>query len=1036
MNISKTFIQRPVATSLLTLGIVLSGLLAVFYLPVSTLPQINLATISVQASLPGASPETIASTVATPLERQLAHIAGVSEMTSSSVLGETNITVQFDLSRDINGAARDVQAAINAAQDYLPADLPIHPTWRKLNPSEAPIMILALNSDTMSKPAVYDVADTIVAQKLSQVEGVGEVLIGGGTARARAVRVELNPKALNQYGISLDAVRAAIQNTNADRPKGQLSDNRQTWEINTNDQLYLARDYKPLIIAHEPGGAVVRLSDVGQVVDSQTDIRDLALVNGKPSTPIIVFRQPGANIIKTIDAIKAALPQIKASIPAAVNLSTVLDRSPSIRASIAEAQQTVVIAGILVILVVFAFLRSWRSTIIPAVVVPVSLMGTFGVMYLLNFSLDNLSLMALTVATGFVVDDAIVMVENISRHIEAGMAPMEAALKGAGEIGFTIVSITFSLLAVFLPILFMGGVIGRYFNEFAMTMSAAIFISMIISLTTTPLMCAMFLKQHGPQEKHGRIFNVVEGVFNAMHQFYKRSLLWALDHQGIMLSVTLSALALSMYLFTVVPMGLFPQQDTGRLMAVVMGSQDLSFQALEKKLKAIVKIIMKDPAIDSVTAFTEGSNSAHMFISLKAPKVRKISTDQVMARLRRKLTSVPGAPTILQNVQDLNMPGARMASAQYQYTLQGQDLEELNSWAPKIEAVLKKLPQLADVNSDKQSRGLQTNLIIDHRTASRLGVTTQAIDSTLYDAFGQRQVSTTYQQLNQYHVVMEVAPPYWQRASTLKDIYVANNKGILVPLSAFAHYERGTTALAVAHQGQFPAITFSFNLPPGVSLSDAVKAVNAAMNTIFLPSSIHGSFQGSAKVFVSSMSSEPILILTALFAVYIVLGVLYESYIHPVTILSTLPSAGVGALVALLVTHTDLTIIAMIGLILLIGLVKKNGILMVDFALDAERLEGKNSHDSIYEACLLRFRPIMMTTMSAILGAVPLALGTGMGSELRHPLGIVIIGGLIFSQMLTLYTTPVIYLYMERFKIWSAELRKNFQRRKDIPCTI
>ncbi|MDE2028254.1 MAG: efflux RND transporter permease subunit, partial [Candidatus Omnitrophica bacterium] len=983
MNISGIFIKRPVATSLLTAGLVLAGLLAAFYLPVSTLPQIDLATISVGAALPGASPETMASTVATPLERQLAHIAGVSEMTSSSVLGETHITVQFDLSRDINGAARDVQAAINAAQAYLPADLPIHPTWRKYNPAEAPIMILALHSDTMTKAQVYDAADTIVAQKLAQVAGVGQVTIGGGTSRARAVRVELNPKALNKYGISLDKVRAAIQSTNADRPKGEFSNDRRSWEISTNDQLYVARDYKPLIVAHSAQGVVVHLSDVGQVVDSQTDIRDLALVNGKPATPIIVFRQPGANIIKTVDAVKAALPQIKEAIPAAIDLSTVLDRSPSIRASIAEAQRTVVIAGMLVILVVFAFLRNWRSTIIPAIVVPVALVGTFGVMYLLHFTLDNLSLMALTVATGFVVDDAIVVVENVTRYIEAGMAPREAALKGAGEIGFTILSISLSLMAVFLPIMLMGGVIGRYLREFALTMSVAILISMIVSLTTTPMMCTMLLRKHGPQEKHGRIFNVMEGAFNGLHRFYERTLLWALDHQGMMLSVTIGALVLSIYLFTVVPLGLFPQQDTGRLMANVMASQDLSFQALEKKLNRVVKIIMSDPAIDSVTAFTEGSNSAHMFIALKSPKVRKISTDRVIARLRRKLLSVPGALTILQNVQDLNLPGARMASAQYQYTIQGSDVEQLNAWTPKIEAALKKLPQLADVNSDKQSRGLQTNLIIDHTTASRLGVTTQAIDNTVYDAFGQRQVSTTYQQLNQYHVVMEVAPEYWQRPEGLKDIYVANNMGVLVPLSAFAHYERGTTALAVAHQGQFPAITFSFNLPLGVSLGTAVSAVNAAMSRIMLPSTITGSFQGSAKIFQSSMHSEPVLIFTALLAVYIVLGILYESYIHPVTILSTLPSAGVGALVALLITHTELSIIAMIGLILLIGLVKKNGILMVDFALDAERLEGKNSHDSIYEACLLRFRPIMMTTMSAILGALPLALGTGMGSELR-----------------------------------------------------
>jgi len=1031
MSLSKPFINRPVATTLLTIGIVLAGSIAAFFLPVSTLPQIDLATINVSASLPGASPETMASSVATPLERQLAHIAGVTEMTSSSSLGSTNITVQFDLSRDINGAARDVQAAINAAQDYLPADLPIHPTYRKINPSEAPIMILSLRSDTMTKADIYDVADSILAQKLSQIDGIGQVIIGGGASRA--VRVELNPTALNKYGIGLDTVRTAISSTNADRPKGQLSNGSKSWEIQTNDQIYTANDYKPLIVYRNPSGAVVRLSDVGNVLDSQADIRQLALVNGQPSIPVILFRQPGANIIKTVDAVRASLPQLQAAIPPAINLTIVLDRSPSIRSSIAEAQRTIVIAGILVIIVVFAFLRNLRSTLIPSVVVPVSIIGTFGVMYLLNFSLDNLSLMALTVATGFVVDDAIVVVENITRYIEKGMTPYEASLKGAGEIGFTILSISISLVAVFLPILLMGGILGRYFREFAMTLSVAIVISMLISLTTTPMMCAILLKPH-TEQKHGKIFNFTEGIFNAMHGFYGRTLNWALRHQGFMLSLTLAALILTMYLFQISPTGLFPQQDTGRLSGNVQASQDISFQAMEKKLRAIVAILMKDPAIDTVTAFTGGSNSARMFIMLKDPKVRKISTDQVIARLRKKLGRVTGAPTYLQNQQDLSI-GGRQANAQYQYTLQADTLDEISAWSPKIEAALKKLPQLVDVNSDKQNKGLQTNLIIDRTTASRMGVTPQEIDSTLYDAFGQRQVSTTYKELNQYHVVMEVAPQFWQRADTLKNIYVAASNGTLVPLSAFSHYERSTTALAVAHQGQFPAITFSFNLPDGVSLSDAVDAVNGAMNKIMLPTTIHGNFQGSAQVFQASMSSEPILIMTALFAVYIVLGILYESYIHPITILSTLPSAGVGALLALLIFHIDLTIIAMIGLILLIGIVKKNGILMVDFALQAERLEGRNSFESIQEACLLRFRPIMMTTMSAIFGAIPLAFGTGMGSELRKPLGVAIIGGLIFSQMLTLYTTPVIYLYMERFKIWFEGVRKNSQR-KAVACSI
>jgi multidrug efflux pump len=977
----------------------------------------------------------MASTVATPLERQLAHIAGVAQMTSTSGLGSTNITVQFNLTRDIDGAARDVQAAINAAQDYLPADLPIHPTYRKVNPSEAPILILSLTSDTMNKADIYDVADSILAQKLSQIEGVGQVIIGGGAARA--VRVELNPTALNKYGVSLDQVRLAIQTTNADRPKGQLSDNERTWDVQANDQIYAAREYKPLIVAKGPDGTVIHLSDVGDVVDSVADVRQLGLVNGKPSIPIILFRQPGANVIKVVDAVRAAIPQLQAAIPPAIGVAVVMDRSPSIRASVKEAQRTIVIAGILVVLVVFGFLRNLRATLIPGIVVPVSIIGTFGVMYLLHFSLDNLSLMALTVATGFVVDDAIVVVENITRYIEQGMNPKEAAMKGASEIGFTILSISISLVAVFLPILLMGGVIGRYFREFAMTISVAILISMVISLTTTPMMCSLLLKSKGNdrEEKHGRFFIATEGIFDNMLNFYKRTLLWALDHQGIMLSITIAAVIATVILFRIVPSGLFPQQDTGRLSGNIQASQDISFQAMEKKFRAVVAIIMKDPAVDTVAGFMGGSNSARMFIMLKPPEVRKVSTDSVVARLRKKLLSVPGAPTYLQNVQDLSIPGARQANAQYQYTLQGDNLEELDSWAPKIQAALSKLRQIADVNSDKQNKGLQTNLVIDRPTASRLGITPQAIDNTLYDAFGQRQVSTTYKQLNQYHVVMELAPQFWQRPDTLNDIYVASSSGKLVPLNAFAHFERSTASLAVAHQGQFPAITFSFNLPVGVSLSDAVKAVNGAMAQIMLPATIHGNFQGSAQVFAASMSSEPLLILAALLAVYIVLGILYESYIHPITILSTLPSAGVGALLALLLTQTELSIIALIGLILLIGLVKKNGILMVDFALEAERKEGKNSYDSIYEACLLRFRPIMMTTMSAILGAVPLAIGTGMGSELRRPLGIAIIGGLLFSQMLTLYTTPVIYLYMERFKLWFESIRKRSQQRKAVPCS-
>ena len=1034
MSISTAFIQRPIATTLLTVGIVLSGLVAVGFLPVSTLPQIDFPTVSVSASLPGASPETMASSIATPLERQLAHIAGVTEMTSSSSLGATGITVQFDLSRDINGAARDVQAAINAAQDYLPSDLPIHPSYRKVNPSEAPIMIISLSSDTMTKADIYDVADSVLAQKLSQVDGIGQVIIGGGASRA--VRVELNPMALNKYGVGLDVVRTAISNTNADRPKGQLANGNRTWEIQTNDQLYTAKDYRPLIVTYLNGNPI-RLSDVADVQDSVADIRNAGLVNGKPAIPIILFRQPGANVIKTVDAVRAVLPQLRAAITPAINLRIVLDRSPTIRASVNEARKTIIIAGLLVVFVVFLFLRNWRMTIIPGIVVPVSIISTFGVMYLLHFSIDNLSLMALTIATGFVVDDAIVVVENITRYIEKGMTPREAALKGAGEIGFTILSISISLVAVFIPILLMGGVLGRLFREFALTLSVAILISMIVSLTTTPMMCAVLLKSHQDQ-KHGRLYNSSEAVFKAMYEFYKTTLGWALRHQGIMLIVTLVTLVTSITLFTIVPKGFFPQQDTGRLSGNIQASQDISFQAMQKKLKAVVGIIMKDPAVDTVTASTGSGggstrNTARMFIALKPLEVRKVSADKVIARLRRKLSAVAGAPAFLTSVQDLTV-GARMSNAQYQYTLQADSYTTLQTWVPKIQAALGKLPQLVDLNSDKQNNGLETNLVIDRATASRLGVTPQEIDSTLYDAFGQRQVSTTYKQLNQYHVVMEVAPQYWQRASTLKEIYVASSTGKLIPLSTFCHYKSSTTALSVAHQGEFPATTFSFNLPQGVSLGDAVKAINTALNNIYMPTTIHGSFQGTAQAFQSSLSNQPLLILAALLAVYIVLGILYESYIHPITILSTLPSAGVGAIVALFIFQTELSIIAMIGVILLIGIVKKNGIMMVDFALELERRDAKNSYDSIYEACLLRFRPIMMTTMSAILGAVPLAFGTGMGFELRRPLGITIIGGLVFSQMLTLYTTPVIYLYMERFKIWSESIRKNYQR-KAIACS-
>ncbi len=1027
MNISRPFINRPVATTLLTIGMTLAGLIALRMLPVSPLPQVDFPTISVQAGLPGASPETMATSVAAPLERQLGHIAGVTEMTSSSTLGATSITLQFELNRNIDGAARDVQAAINAAQSYLPANLPTHPTYRKVNPADAPILIMALQSDTMSRSQMYDVASTILQQKLSQVEGIGQVVVGGSSLPA--VRVELNPNALNKYGIGLQDVRNTISTTNVQRPKGQVEDHNRTLEIKTNDQLYKAEEYKPLIVTYRNGSAV-RLVDVARVEDSVEDVRNAGLVNGKPAVPLILFRQPGANIIDTVDRVSSMLPQLSASIPRAIKMSIVMDRTTTIRSSLAHVEVNLVISAILVILVVFAFLRNLRATLIPSIAVPVSLISSFGVMYLFGYSLDNLSLMALTIATGFVVDDAIVVLENITRHLERGVSAKQAAMLGASEIGFTVFSISISLIAVFIPILLMGGMLGRLFREFAVTLSVAILISLIISLTTTPMMCAALLKPEKGRS-HGKFFQAGENVFNWVHRHYESSLSWALKHPRLMLSLTLTTVVVSVCLFIIIPKGFFPQQDTGRLVGMIQASQDISFQAMEGKLKQIVDTIMRDPAVDTVTAFTGGGgatrNTGRMFIALKPIGERKLSADQVIGRLRKGLSEVAGAPTYLQGVQDVRV-GGRLSGAQYQYTLRGDSLDELMLWAPRVEAQLRSLPGVVDVNSDRQDKGLQSSIVVDRATASRFGITQQLIDNTLYGAFGQSQVSIMYTQLNQYHVVMEVAPEYWQRPDTLQYIYVRTPTGTLVPLSAFSHYEPTATALAVAHQGQFPAVTLSFNLVPGLALGDAVKSINEATRKIGLPSSIGGSFQGTAQAFQASLTNQPLLILAALFAVYIVLGILYESYIHPITIISTLPSAGVGALLALLITGTDLSIIALIGIILLIGIVKKNGIMMVDFALEAERNDGKSPEDAIYQACLLRFRPIMMTTMAALLGALPLAVTGGVGSELRRPLGIAIIGGLIFSQMLTLYTTPVVYLYMDRFRLWVASKRKGGKR--------
>jgi multidrug efflux pump len=1024
VNISAPFIKRPVATSLLTLALALAGALGFRFLPVAPLPQVEFPTIMVGAALPGASPETMASSVAMPLERQFGRIAGVAEMTSTSYLGSTAIVLQFDLSRDIDGAARDVQAAINAARGQLPAHLPNNPMYRKVNPADAPILVLGLTSETVGTARMYDAAASILQQKLSQIEGVGQVFVGGSALPA--VRVELNPTALNSYGIGLEQVRAALGAANANRPKGQLANATTVWDIATTDQLLQAEQYRPLIVAYRHGAAV-RLADVGDVQDSVEDVRTAGLANGKPAVLMIVFRQPGANIIETVDRVRALLPQLQASIPQAINLSVMMDRTPTIRASIHDVEVTLLIAIALVILVVFIFLRNVWATIIPGVAVPLSLTGTFGAMYLLGYSLDNLSLMALTICTGFVVDDAIVVIENISRYLEHGLRPMEAALRGAREIGFTVLSMSSSLIAVFIPLLLMGGIVGRLFREFAVTLSVAVTVSLVVSLTTTPMLCAKFLKSERDRT-HGWLYRVSGRALAGLLRAYEVSLSWALRHARLTLAIAVLTVCVNVYLYIIVPKGFFPNQDTGRLMGAVQADQDISFQALRQRLGQFVDIVKADPATDVVVGFTGGNqgttNTGRMFTALKPLAERKGSIDQVMARLRPKLATVPGASLYLQPVQDLRV-GGRLSTGMYQFTLQGDDLKELNLWAPRLLHKLQTLPGLVDVSSDQQNRGLEASLVIDRDTAARLGITQQLIDDTLYDAFGQRQVSTMYTQLNQYHVVMEVAPEFWQRPETLRDIYVQSATGAEVPLSAFAHYAPSTTALAVNHQGQFPAITLSFNLVPGVALGDAVTAITAAEREIGMPAGIRASFQGTAQAFQASLANEPLLILAALIAVYIVLGMLYESYIHPLTILSTLPSAGVGAILALLLCRTDLSVIALIGIILLIGIVKKNAIMMIDFALDAERKEGKRPEDAIYEACLLRFRPIMMTTLAAMFGGLPLALGLGTGSELRQPLGITIVGGLIVSQLLTLYTTPVIYLYLDRFSWWFKRLRES-----------
>jgi multidrug efflux pump len=1015
MNISAPFIRRPIGTTLLTIALLLSGALAFQFLPVAPLPQVEFPVISVNAGLPGASPQTMASAVATPLERQFGRIAGVNQMTSTSQLGSTNIVLQFDLNRNIDAAARDVQAAINAARGQLPANLPNNPGYRKVNPADAPILILSLTSDTIRLPKIYDSANSILAQKLAQVSGVGQVFVGGGANPA--VRAELNPMHLNKLGISTQQVATALSSANANKPKGAFVGPINAWSIDANDQLLEAEQYKSLIIASTPNG-VVRLGDVADVQDSVEDLRNAGISNGKRAVLLVVFRQPGANIISTVDNVRQLLPELRASISPAINLEVVMDRTLTVRASVRDIEFTLIISVILVVLVVFVFLRNLRSTIIPSVAVPLSLVGTFGVMYLLGYSLDNLSLMALAISTGFVVDDAIVVLENVNRHLEQGVKPVQAAFLGAKEIGFTVLSMSTSLVAVFIPILMMGGIVGRLFREFAVTLSAAIGVSLIVSLTTTPMMCAKLLRPMD-KEKHGRLYRTSERAFDALRNGYARSLRVVLAHKAVTLLVTVLTAVLSVVLYGLVPKGFFPQQDTGRLGGSIQAEQDISFQAIREKMNNYVAIIMQDPAVNTVTGFVGGggtANTGRMFIMLKPLEERKIGADRVIGRLRGKLAHVPGATLYLQSAQDLQI-GGRMGSAQYQYTLQSESLDDLNQWAPKVLARLRQIRQLKDVNTDQQNRGLEAKLVIDRDTAARLGIQPNAIDAALYQAFGQSQVSTIYKELNQYHVVMEVDPRYQQTPDALQSVYVPSKSGVQVPLASFSHYEPSNTPLAVNHQGQFPSATFSFNLTEGVSLGEATQVVESANREINLPSSIHASFQGTAAAFQDSLANEPILILAALLTVYIVLGVLYESYIHPITILSTLPSAGVGAILALLIFKKDLNVIALIGVLLLIGIVKKNAIMMIDFALQVERTGGKSSEEAIYEACVMRFRPIMMTTMAALLAGLPLALGTGTGSELHRPLGITIVGGLIVSQMLTLFTTPVVYLYLDQLRL-------------------
>jgi multidrug efflux pump len=1060
MHLSAPFIKRPVATTLLSMALLLAGAVAYSVLPVASLPDVDFPVIGVGAGLPGGSPETMASAVATPLERQFGRIAGVNQMTSSSSLGSASVTMQFDINRDINAAARDVQAAINAARSQLPSYLPQNPSYRKANPADAPILILTLTSDVVPKQRIYDMADSILAQKMSQIQGVGQVFVGGSSSPA--VRVELNPMQLGNNGIGLEAVRTALSGSNANRPKGAFQDSQNRWAIDDNDQIFTANDYAPIIAGYnKQTGAPVRVADLGTVTDSVSNILNAGVaginpISGPPgelksAVLLVVFKIPGANVISTVDNVMAEMPHLQAAIPPTITINVAVDRTTTIRSSVHDVEVSLIISVLLVVLVVFAFLREMWATIIPSVAVPLSLVATFGVMYLAGYTIDNLSLMALTVATGFVVDDAIVVIENITRYLEMGMQPYEAAMKGSKEIGFTVLSMSTSLIAVFTPILLMGGIVGKLFREFAVTLSVAIAVSLLVSLTTTPMLCARFLKARD-ESRYGPIYRFSENAFLRLHYEYNSALRWVLRHQWLILGVAVGAAFLNVYLFMIVPKGFFPQQDTGRLGGRTMAAQDISFDAMRVKQRDLAQMTLEDPAIESVTAFVGGggpgggsSNVGNMFVALKPLKDRPyraysdswfdrlrqklhihpshVSADEVVAGLRRKLTSVPGATLFLQAQQDIQV-GGRGSAAQYQYTLSDENLKELNTWAPILQARMRAMKELADVSSDQQDQGLATNLVIDRDSASRLGITAQMIDAVLYDAFGQREVSTMYTGLNQYFVVMEVDPKYSGSPDALNGIFIKSTNGTMVPLSTIAHYENQRTSLAVNHQGQYPAVTLTFNLAPNVALGDAVTALEKAQAELGMPSAIHASFQGTAQAFQDSLRNEPYLILAAVVAVYIVLGILYESLIHPLTILSTLPPAGAGAILALLITGTDLSIIALIGIILLIGIVKKNAIMMIDFALQAERDEGLAPVDAIYQAALLRFRPIMMTTMAATFGGLPLAIGMGVGSELRRPLGITIVGGLLVSQALTLFTTPVVYLFFDKLQWKIMKLHK------------